>query len=72
MNDEEKTERDWAFAEVNDPNYLLNAADADAEGEADDTMEVVEGATAAGPDANGDAAAAAAARADMEEVFGEA
>ncbi|EMD38790.1 hypothetical protein CERSUDRAFT_112529 [Gelatoporia subvermispora B] len=68
MNEEEKTERDWAFAEVNDPNYLLNAADADAEGEADDTMEVVP------PSVNGDAAAAAAeaARADMEEVFGEA
>ncbi|OCH87800.1 hypothetical protein OBBRIDRAFT_813951 [Obba rivulosa] len=73
MDDEEKNERDWAFAEVNDPNYLLNAADADAEGEADDTMDVAEGAAA--PEApvaltNGDAAAAA--RADMEEVFGEA
>jgi RNA polymerase II-associated factor 1 len=33
MDDDEAKEREEAAAEVTDPNYLLNAMDADAEGE---------------------------------------
>ena len=33
MDDDEAREREEASAEVTDPNYLLNAMDADAEGE---------------------------------------
>lgn len=33
MDDEEAKEREEAAAEVTDPNYLLSAMDADAEGE---------------------------------------
>lgn len=64
MSPEEENEREEALAEVMDPMYLLSRADADAEGEIDDT---VVGTSGVNGDAHGDRGITD----DALEVFGE-